>query len=124
MKIQDFTQKENSAQKSLSASNQGDKYNGSASFIEDSQVDDQLDIIPISPNLTLDFSQENLSKRIPNFILLNLIANHFPDMVTDTNEITFESLIEIIRNGAKLNCLECLSEEIINDLALSLVGYN
>lgn len=92
--------------------------------MDDSQVDNELDILQVSSKMTLDFKQDNLSKKIPDFVLLSLIANQYPYLITETNEITTKTVTKILREGANLNCLECLSDKIILDLVMALVSFN
>ena len=85
----------------------------SDSYIESSEVDGHLDIIPLTGAVTIEFSQENLAKMIPAYTMINCIYNSYPDAITETNEIIQDSLIEIIREGAKVNWFESLGEILL-----------
>lgn len=91
------------------------------SFLSGSEASREFDKFPAFTDVSLEFTQVNLERRIPNFMLINLIANEFPDLVTETNEVTVVGLIEILKKGAKINCLEALSDQLIEDLTYSLV---
>jgi len=94
------------------------------SYAQESEEGKGSDIIPISTRaVQLEFKQENLSKNIPNQDLVNLIGTTYPNLVTEKNTLTMETLTEILREGANLNSLNCLSDKVITDLALCLVSY-
>ena len=93
------------------------RYHGEDSYVDESELDNHLDITPVSSAVELEFKQENLSKNIPNRILVNLIGCTYPDLVTENNNLTMETLTEILREGANLNNLDCLSDKVITDLA-------
>lgn len=91
-------------------------------LVNESEMSQELDASPKRFVKFLDFKQENLYKKIPHLTILRLIADAYPGLVTETNEITMENLAEIIKEGANANCFECLSDESINKENRSSLG--
>ena len=102
-------------------SSSGKEYKDSDSYIDSSEIDSHLDVIPISGVNTIEYTQENLTKMIPGFTMINCIYSSYPDLITGNNEITLESLVEILKEGARVNWFEWFGDDLILSLAESLV---
>jgi hypothetical protein len=75
-----------------------------AGYIDNEMVSNQLDIMCLAKDTQIvEFNQENLSKKIPSLYLIGLIENQYPTLVTKTNEITMDTLVHILKEGAEAN---------------------
>ena len=73
-----------------------------SSYLDSSAVDSHLDVVQVFDDC-IELSNDSLYKVIPKIKMIGAICNAYPDLVTAKNEITLETLVEIISQGAEVN---------------------
>ena len=71
--------------------------------MDDSELEERLNAVQISNERHLDFSQINLSKKIPKLTLINVIITEYPDLCQTADSIyvvTEDILFELVKRGA------------------------
>ena len=71
--------------------------------MDDSELEERLNAVQISNERHLDFSQINLSKKIPKLTLINVIITEYPDLCQTADGIyvvTEDILFELVKRGA------------------------
>ena len=75
------------------------------SYFNDSQVEEILDIVQICDETSLDFTQANLSKKIPKLLLINAIINEYSeawDIDGKCYSVSQDLLEEIVKEGSDI----------------------
>jgi hypothetical protein len=73
-----------------------------SSYLDSSAVDSHLDAVQVFDDY-IELSNDSLYKVIPKIKMIGVICNAYPNLITAKNEITLETLVEIISQGAEVN---------------------